>query len=467
MGKEKFLLTTFLICFSALIFSVFGQESNRNIYYKIDINEEINGITWMYLKNGFEDSYQYNPKGIFIHLNTYGGLVVFADSIRTKILNSDIPVYVFIDNNAASAGALISIACDSIYMRPGGNIGAATVVNDSGEKMPDKYQSYMRATIRSTAESHGKDTIISGSDTLVKWKRDPQIAEAMVDERIAIPGLIDSTQILTFTAQEAVQYGYCEGIYENIDEIITESLHDSDYEVVEYKPGIFDQIKGFLINPVVHGILIMIIIGGIYFEMQTPGIGFPLLAAGIAVILYFAPLYIDGLLEVWEILLFLAGIILLLVEIFIIPGFGIFGVLGIIFAITGLVLSLVQNDFFDFDGVLSTDLTSALFTVLGGITGAIVISVYISAKIGTKGIFRKLALETTQDPDKGYVGVEMEPKSLVGMEGIAKTVLRPSGKVLIESDVYDAIAENGFIDSGEKIIVRRYASGQLYVTRSK
>ncbi len=458
-----------LLIFVFVIISIsdcFANENAKNIYYQIDINEEINGTTWLFLKNGLQEATQLDVKGAFIHLNTYGGLVIFADSIRTKILNAKIPVYVFIDNNAASAGALISIACDSIYMSPGANIGAATVVNDSGEKMPDKYQSYMRATIRSTAEAHGKDTIINGKDTIFRWKRDPRIAEAMVDEKIIVPGIVDSTQILTFTAQEALKNGYCEGIYENVDEIITKSLGDSDYEVIVYKPSIFDRIKGFLISPIVHGILIMIIIGGIYFEMQTPGIGFPLLAAGVAVLLYFAPLYIDGLVEMWEILLFIIGIVLLLIEIFVIPGFGVFGVLGIIFTITGLILSLVDNDLFNFDNVPTAALTSAVFTVFGGITGAVLLSAYITSRIGSKGIFRKLALEATQDIDKGYLGVDPAQKNLIGKEGTAKTILRPSGKVLIDGEVYDAVAENGYIERGEKIVVKGYASGQLYVKAS-
>jgi len=464
MNKKKSLLLIILFL-TISISNCFANKDAKNIYYRIDINEEINSTTWLYLKNGLHEAEQLNVKGVFIHLNTYGGLVVFADSIRTKILNSKIPVYVFIDNNAASAGALISIACDSIYMRPGGNIGAATVVNSTGEKMPDKYQSYMRATIRSTAEAHGKDTIISGTDTIYRWRRDPRIAEAMVDERIVIPGIIDSAQILTFTAREAVQHGYCEGIYENIDEIITQSLRDSDYEITEYKPSFYDRIKGFLINPMVHSILIMIIIGGIYFEMQTPGIGFPLLAAGVAVVLYFAPLYIDGLAEMWEILLFIAGIILILVEIFVFPGFGILGILGIIFAITGLVFSLIDNDWFNFDRVPVAALGSSIFTVFGGVTGAILLSIYISSKIGSRGMFRKLALEAVQETDKGFIGVDMAQKDLIGKEGIAKTMLRPSGKVLIEGEVYDAVAENGYIESGEKIRVKRYASGQLYVSK--
>ena len=127
-----------------------------------------------------------------------------ADSIRTKTSQRFCPCYVFIDDNAASAGALIAIACDSIYMKPGGKIGAATVVNQTGEQVPDKYQSYMRATMRATAEAHGKDTVISGTDTTLVWHRDPAIAEAMVDPKLFVEGVSDTGQVLTFTASEAM-----------------------------------------------------------------------------------------------------------------------------------------------------------------------------------------------------------------------------------------------------------------------
>jgi membrane-bound serine protease (ClpP class) len=203
-------------------------------------------------------------------------------------LNSRIPVWVFIDDNAASAGALIAIACDSIYMKPGGKIGAATVVNQTGEQVPDKFQSYMRATMRATAEAQGKDTIVSGSDTLLVWRRDPAIAEAMVDPKLYVEGISDTGQVLTFTANEAVLNGYSEGTAESMEEVIAK-LGLEEYTLKTYTPSSMDKVIGFLINPLVSGVLIMIIIGGIYFELQSPGIGFALGASIVAALLYFAP----------------------------------------------------------------------------------------------------------------------------------------------------------------------------------
>jgi membrane-bound serine protease (ClpP class) len=168
---------------------VSGQETDKKLVYKLNIKKEITRATWRQTNQAFQYADSLNADVFLIHMNTYGGTVVDADSIRTRILQSEIPVYVFIDNNAASAGALISIACDSIYMRPGGSIGAATVVNQTGQAMPDKYQSYMRSTMRATAEAHGKDTVIIANDTIYNWRRDPKIAEAMVDQRVFIEGV--------------------------------------------------------------------------------------------------------------------------------------------------------------------------------------------------------------------------------------------------------------------------------------
>ncbi|HKJ42123.1 MAG TPA: hypothetical protein VKA27_08505, partial [Sunxiuqinia sp.] len=117
------------------------QTGKKKLVFQFNIQQNIAPAVWRQTKQAFAEADSMHADLILIHMNTYGGTVLDADSIRTKIINSRIPVYVFIDNNAASAGALISIACDSIYMRKGASIGAATVVNQTGQAMPDKYQS--------------------------------------------------------------------------------------------------------------------------------------------------------------------------------------------------------------------------------------------------------------------------------------------------------------------------------------
>ena len=429
---------------------VHSQDTASNdIYkvYKLDIKEQIAPPVWRKTQKAFEQAKEIQADLILIHMNTYGGMLDAADSIRTIILSSKIPVFVFIDNNAASAGALISIACDSIYIRPGGNIGAATVVDQSGKPLPDKYQSYMRSMMRSTAEAKGRDT---------------DIAQAMVDPRIYIEGIIDTGQVLTFTANEALEHDFCEGIAESVDEVL-ELAKIENYEIVELKLTPADKIIGFLINPFVSGILIMIIVGGIYFELQTPGIGFPIAASIVAAMLYFAPLYLEGLAEHWEIIIFIIGVILIAVEIFVIPGFGIPGILGIILIVAGLTLSMTGNLGLDFTGIELTGLIKSFFIVIIAMFMALLSSFYFSRKIFTTTIFGHLSLDSTQQADQGFTSSDDSFKKMIGKKGYAHTVLRPAGKVIIGDEVYDATAEAGFIEKGVSIEVTGYQTSQLFV----
>lgn len=427
------------------------QKDSTLLIYKFNIKKEIAPPVWHNTKKAFFEADSLNADLIIVHMNTYGGMLESADSIRTKFLNSRIPVFVYIDNNAASAGALISIAADSVYMRPGGSIGAATVVNQSGEVLPDKYQSYMRSMMRATAEASG---------------RDPDIAQAMVDPSIYVPGISDSGKVLTFTTKEAIKNGFCEGEAENINELL-KNLDITNYEIVEQKLTTTDKIIGFLINPVFSGILIMIIIGGIYFELQSPGLGFPSIAAFVAALLYFAPLYIEGLANNWEIILFIVGVVLIAVEIFAIPGFGIAGILGIILLLTGLTLSLVDNVGFDFTNVGYESIVKAFFIVVISIFLAIIGSYFLTKRMFTTATFGHLALDDVQSKNEGYTTSYKNYESVVGKTGIAKTILRPSGKVLIDDEIYDATAISGYILRGEKVEIIKYSTAQLTVRKIK
>jgi membrane-bound serine protease (ClpP class) len=318
--------------------------------------------------------------------------------------------------------------------------------------------------MRSTAEAHGKDTIITGNDTIYKWRRDPLIAEAMVDQRVFIEGLIDTGKVLTFTPLEAIENGFCEGIAENVPEVL-EKVGIENYTIVEYEPSLIEKIIGWLVHPMISGLLIMAIIGGIYFEMQSPGIGFPLGIAILAAVAYFAPLYLEGLAANWEILVFVVGVILVALEIFVIPGFGVAGVLGVTAIFVSLVLSLINNVDFNFEGVEINGVGVAVLTVVLGIFGGFVLAIYFGNKVfsSESGIFRNMSLKAVQNVNKGYVSVDTSLFELKGKTGVAQTFLRPGGKVLIEGDVYDAVAENGFIDKDENIIVTKVEATQLYV----
>lgn len=459
-----FCLFPYLLISSPLNRDKVWNKNQKILIYKFDITKEIGPAVWRITQQSFQEAKTLKADLIIIHMNTYGGLLDAADSIRTIILNSQIPVYMFIDNNAASAGALISIAADRIYMRNGTSIGAATVVNQNGEPLPEKIQSFMRSKMRATAEAHGFDTIIHGKDTIVKWYRDPFMAEAMVGSQRPIANVVDSGKVLSFTTDEAIKHGYCEGKASSISDVI-EKAGISNYELKEYKLTTLEQIIGFLINPFVRGILIMLIVAGIYFELQTPGVTFPIVLAIAAAVLYFAPLYLNGFAQHWEIIVFVIGVLLIALEIFVIPGFGITGITGIAMVVLGLTFAMIDNSVFEFGfSKAFTEVFRSLLLVLISISLSLFLSIYFSGKLITNSRIAGLALKSEQTREQGYLSVD-DNSRLIGKEGIAITMLRPSGKIEVDNEVLDALSEIGYIDQGEKIVINRFESGQLYVSR--
>lgn len=436
------------------VFALHAQQppAKKKLVYVFKISDEIAKPVWYKTKKAMLEAQAMKADIILIQMNTYGGLLDMADSIRTVILNSKTPVWVFIDNNAASAGALISIACDSIYMREGANIGAATVVNQTGEQLPDKYQSYMRSMMRSTAQATG---------------RNPDIAQAMVDPRIHVEGVNDSGQVVTFTAIEAIKHGYCNAKAENITEVLKKA-GIANYTIHEQQLTAADKMIGFLTKPAVAGILIMIIIAGIYFEFQSPGIGFPIIMAIIAALLYFAPHYIEGLAANWEILVFVAGVILLAVELFVIPGFGVAGILGIFMMVMGLTLAMIDNLYFEFSPSATVKLAEAFFIVVIAFFTSVTGSIYVTRKLFTgKTFFGDLALVSTQQKNEGFTSADASYHDITGKTGIAHTMLRPAGKIMIDGTLYDATALTGYIDKDETVEVIKYETAQLFVRKLK
>ena len=273
------------------------------VFYRIRLDMDIDKAAQRKVVTGLQKAIEADADVVLLDLDTYGGAVDAADSIRSAILRYEKPVVAYVNMQAASAGALISIACDSIYMKTGSSIGAATVVDQSGNVMPDKYQSFMRGMMRSTAQAKG---------------RNPEIAEAMVD----------TAGVLSLTPEEAVKVGYCEGIYENEVEVAEAVSGDKEFVIKNMDDDMtwVDRLIQLLLNPLLQSIFMMMIIGGIFVEIRTPGIGLPLVTAIVGALLYFAPGYIGHLAEHWEILMFVVGLILIGLEIFVIPGFGVCGI---------------------------------------------------------------------------------------------------------------------------------------------
>ena len=435
----------FISYFSAV--SAYSQEKQgKDTVYVIEIRQNIDNSSMRKLSLGLEDAQAKGADYIILHLDTYGGAVDAADSMRKAILHAPVPVVAFVDLQAASAGALISIACDSIYMRPGASIGAATVVNQNGEVMPDKYQSFMRGMMRATAEAHGRRA--DGT-----WFRDPAIAEKMVD----------TAGVLSFTPDEAIEARYCEGKAESIDEVI-EHIGLEECEIVHQELSPLEKFILLMMSPLLQGIFLMMIIGGIYFEIQSPGLGLPSIIALIGAVLYFSPLYISGLALNWEIVLFILGLILLAVEIFVTPGFGVAGVLGAILSLTALIFAMIDNDTLYFEGKLNLRaLLEPCAIVLVSTVTALVLSIWGASKLYPRKSFAYIAQKTELKGDEGWVGVETDSlAACVGQVVTAATEMCPSGKVEYGERQYEAVMEYGSANAGDSLRVIRAEGGRLY-----
>jgi membrane-bound serine protease (ClpP class) len=427
----KHLLVGLLVWTLAL--PVYAQKTKVMV---MEIKSEIDPRTKRYVDLAIKHAEKTEADIVIIEMDTYGGILTDAKEIVDAIMRFKKPIWVFINSDAASAGALISIACDSIYMSPGASIGAATVVTATGEKAPDKYQSYMRSIMRSTAEEKG---------------RNPRIAEGMVDEDIAIDSITVQGQIITFSTSEAIKYGFCEAKAVSIEEIL-EINNISNYELMHFELQSSDKIIAFFLNPFISGLLILVIVGGIYFELQTPGVGFPIFAAAVALILYLVPYYLNGLAENWEIIALFVGLALIAVEIFVLPGFGIAGIAGISLTVMSLILIMVNNDAFDFKFVPNDDILYAVSATLGGMLGGIILLFVGGSRLSGTKFYKRIALTDTQEREQGFtVGAAKE--SLKGRKGTAYTVLRPGGKVMIDGQLYDAYTRGEYIEKSDPIEV--------------
>ncbi len=405
----------------------------------MELKGEVNSVMNRYVQLGFDKAKKDSADIILFEMSTYGGGVLDADSISQRILKSDIPVWVFINGNAGSAGAFISISCDSIFMTPASVMGASTVINQNVEVMPEKIQSYMRKKMKAAAEES---------------KRDPEIAMSMVGLYLQT----DSAFVLTLTTQEAIDTGYCEGQFDSVDELLKAKL--DEFNIKRFELSTRESVIAFFLSPGAKGVLILLILAGLYFEFQTPGVGFPILVSVLAMVLYFVPDYLHGFLDNWELAVFAIGVILVILEIFVIPGFGVAGIAGIFFIFSSLILSMLKNDFFDFTLIMPSKIEVAVLMLAISSVGLLVVFFAGSFALAKSKRFKE---EVAVSESIDVRAVKEEEGSLLGKKGKTLSVLRPSGKIEIEGRLYDAEAKVGFIDKNSEIEVVRVKGNILEV----
>ena len=420
--------------------TTFAQQKTVYVAY---IDTEIGLGLAPYISRVISEAEQNNADAIVFKINTFGGRVDAATQIKDAILSSKVLTIAFINNRAISAGALIALSCNKIVMVPGSSIGAATVVDETGQKVGEKYQSYMRSEMRSTAEKNGRRT---------------DIAEGMVDERVVVEGLSDSTTLITLTSEEAHKYLIADTVLTSFNELLT-AFDLKNAEEVSITSNWAEDVVKLLNNPIISSILIMVGFFGLMAEIKSPGWGIAGTTALIALTLFFGSSYILQLASILEILLFVIGLVLLLTEIFVIPGFGIAGISGIILIFASIFLSLLGSEpFIDMHAI-----SIAIIQLSGAMLFSLVGMFFLVKYLPKSTVFNKLVLSESEKAEQGFVSFPSD-KNLVGMTGIAYTTLRPGGTAEIDGRRIDVVAESEYITQGTKIKVLRVEGIKVVVS---
>lgn len=377
-----------------------------------------------------------NPDAVAIVLdvNTLGGRIDAAIQIRDALLEAKPRTVAFIHPRAISAGALISLACDNILMTDGATIGAATPIQAGGgqaEAVGEKMVSYMRAEMRSTAEANG---------------RRGDIAEAMVDREVVIDGVVEAGKLLTLDTDQALKLGIADGKAADLDEVMS-TLTLKQPQIVEVEINWGEEVARLLTEPTVSGLLLSVGMLGLMVAFYTRTVGMFTVLGFVSLALFFGGHAVVHLVGWEEALLFLTGVVLVIIEIFFVPGFGVPGVLGLICVISALVLSLIGipiNVSFK-TGLLAEAMTRVLLSLLG----AFVLALVLMRLLSRTAFGRSFVL---QDAETGFLSAPTA-SDLVGQIGEALTDLRPAGKVIIGHERHEATSEREFIARGSRVRV--------------
>ena len=430
----KHCLLYYIFCISVLY---------SDVVYRVPIEGIIDLGLPPFIQRTLEDAESNEATAVIFDINTFGGRVDAATQIKDAILGADILTIAFINRRAISAGALISLSCEKIYMTGGGLIGAATAVDMTGKKGSEKVISFMREEMASTAEKRG---------------RSKEIARGMVDEDLTFTHLViggDSIKVddiegrkdgklISLTTEQALKYKIADGTAENMEALL-DSLGYSSFETIETAENWSEAIVRFLTNPVVASLLTTFGFLGILFELQSPGWGIPGFVGLTCLILSLSASYIAQLATMSDMLFVLTGLALILLEVLVIPGFGIAGLGGIGLMIYGLYLLLLP-DIPVGEEVLGQAMDGFLIGLVGAVIGLVLL---VKLMIKTK-FWEQLTAPDTQKKEDGYSNT-FGWESLQGETGNADTDLHPSGWVRVKDQRIFVVSEGEFIEEGKEI----------------
>jgi len=402
------------------------------VVYRVSVTGTVENGLAPYVSRALRSAQTDGAAAAYLDIDTPGGRIDAAERIADAVRRSPVPVYAFVNPRAYSAGALIALSSNAIYMRPGAVLGAATPVDGEGRKASEKMVSAMRAEFRAVAEERGLD---------------PRVAEAMVDETIEIPDLVRPGELLTLTSTEARQVGFSKGDVAD-EAALLQAVGLPQARVVTIEPNWAEQVVRFLTNPLVSPLLLSLGLLGLIFEIKAGAFGLGGLLSLVSLGLFFGSSFILGLAG-WEVVLLLGlGLVALAVEVFILPGFGVAGVGGIIAIATAIVLAMIGN------APTGADIAQAL-AVLGA---SLVITVAVAyawlRHLPNSGRFSGLFLRQGLAQAEGYISAPARA-DLVGQQGVALTDLRPAGTARIGTERVDVVTEGDYVSQGSPVRVVR------------
>ena len=413
---------------------------NATGVYRVPIHDTIDLGLPPFIERSITEAENSQADVIIFDINTFGGRVDAATQIKDAILNSKIPTVAFINKRAISAGALISLSCESIYMTGGGTIGAATAVDMQGNKGTEKVISYMREEMAATAEKRGRNT---------------DIAKGMVDEDLSFTHLVmngDSIivndlegrkegKLITLTTQLALKYNIADGTVDTFDELL-QFLGHKNANVKKTSENWSEAFVRFLTNPIVASLLTTFGFLGILFELQSPGWGIPGSFGLACLVLSLGASYIAELATMSDFIIIIFGMSLLLVEVLVIPGFGIIGIAGIVAILWGFWELLLPD--IPVDGEIATQAATGLtIGILGGLVGMVLLF-----RLLTKTKFwEDITSPGIQSKEAGY-STTLGLEGSIGKQGIAESDLHPSGWVLLGDLKVFVVSEGEFIGKG-------------------
>jgi membrane-bound serine protease (ClpP class) len=431
MFWRRFVVTALL--FAVLPLAATAQQAKRGGIYRVPVTGVIELGLAPFIARSIHDAEKAGARAVVLDIETPGGRVDAAQQIVNALKESKVPTYAYVNRRAFSAGAMIALATNGVYMREGAVMGAATPVDGGGTKAPEKIVSAMRSEMRALAEARGLD---------------PRVAEAMVDEEIEIPGVVAKGKLLTLTTAEAVKIGYARQVSDWNDLMV--QLRSVGAPVETARVNWAEGLVRFFTHPLVAPMLLSLGFLGLLIEFKTPAFGMAGVGGVVLLGLFFGSHYLVGLAGWEELMLLVAGLGLIGVEMFILPGFGIAGIAGVLAVLGSVYLSLVTHLSSEADMSQAAGILSAALLVVIIAGWALLRALPRSGRFSKSGML----LANATDRATGYISNPIR-EELVGLTGVAVTDLRPSGAGQFGEERLDVVTDNIWISAGTPIKIVR------------